>query len=98
VAEPVSLVRYHARANCTTALPNREAAWLDHNTKDERVVLPHSLTPLGGKGGGVLFAYSRYWPLYINAVISKIPFVKIPPSFDKGRGSGGWIRILIYSK
>jgi hypothetical protein len=26
--------------------------------------------------------------------MSNIPFVKIPPSFIKGRGLGGWIEIL----
>jgi hypothetical protein len=49
--------------------------------------------PTWGKGGGVFFVHSRYWPLYIKAPISKIPFVNVPPSFIKGRGLGGWIKI-----
>jgi hypothetical protein len=48
VAEPVSLVRYHANANCTTALPNREAAWLDHSTKNFFIWLPVSFYCAGG--------------------------------------------------
>jgi hypothetical protein len=34
VAEPVSRVRYHASEKSTNALPRREAAWLDHSTKN----------------------------------------------------------------
>jgi hypothetical protein len=34
VAEPVSLVKYHASAKPTTALPKIEKAWLVHNTKN----------------------------------------------------------------
>jgi hypothetical protein len=39
VARPVVLVRYHASAKVTTALPNREAAWLDHRTKNFLIVV-----------------------------------------------------------
>jgi hypothetical protein len=34
VEEPVSLVRYHANENSTTALPTKENAWLIHNIKN----------------------------------------------------------------
>jgi hypothetical protein len=34
VAEPVSIVRYQARANSTTALPKSEKAWLIQRTKN----------------------------------------------------------------
>jgi hypothetical protein len=34
VAEPVSLARYQASANPTTALPKMEKAWLVHKTKN----------------------------------------------------------------
>ncbi len=33
VAEPVSLVKYQARANSTTTVPISENAWLNHMTK-----------------------------------------------------------------
>jgi hypothetical protein len=45
----------------------------------------------GVKEGGVIFHHLRHWPFTVYGAISTIPFVKIPPSFVKGRGLGGWI-------
>ena len=45
----------------------------------------------GVKEGGVIYHYSRHWPFTVYGTIGTIIFVKIPPSFVKGRGLGGCI-------
>jgi hypothetical protein len=41
------------------------------------------------KEAAVLYKHAPHWPLCNRPTISRLLFVKIPPSFTKGRGLGG---------